>query len=65
MISMSVVHSICSMRKEGCSIAAIARELHVSEPTVRKYLKMRDLSLRPPVRRSRPSKTNPWVPLIE
>lgn len=65
MISMSVVHSIRVMRKEGCSIAAIARELHVSEPTVRKYLKVRDLSPKPPVRKSRPSKIDPWVPLIE
>ena len=40
---MPVVHSIRVMRKEGCLIAAIARELHVSEPTVRKYLKMQDL----------------------
>lgn len=65
MISMSVIHSIRSMRKEGCSIAAIARELHVSEPTVRKYLKAADLSPKPPVTRSRPSKIDPWVPLIE
>lgn len=65
MISMSVVHSIRSMRKEGCSVAAIARELNVSEPTVRKYLKVRDLSPKPPVKRARPSKIDPWVPLIE
>ena len=65
MISMSVIHSIRSMRKEGCSIAAIARELHVSEPAVRKYLKAADLSPKPPVTRSRPSKIDPWVPLIE
>lgn len=65
MISMSVVHSIHSMRKEVCSIAAIARELYVSAPTVREYLKARDLSPKPPVRRSRPSKIDLWVPLIE
>lgn len=65
MISMSVVHSIRSMRKEGCSVAAMARELNVSEPTVRKYLKVRDLSPKPPVKRARPSKIDPWVPLIE
>ncbi|RYQ29661.1 transposase [Bifidobacterium pseudolongum subsp. globosum] len=65
MISMSVVHSIRSMRKEGCSVAAMARELNVSEPTVRKYLKVRDLSPKPPVKRARPSKIEQWVPLIE
>lgn len=53
------------MRKEGCSVAAIARELNVSEPTVRKYLKVRDLSPKPSVKRARPSKIDPWVPLIE
>ena len=44
---------------------AIARELGISEPTVRKYLREVDLSDRPQVRRERPSKINRWVPLIE
>lgn len=48
MISMSVIHSIRCMRKEGASVAAIARELGISEPTVRKYLREVDLSARPP-----------------
>ncbi|PAU67165.1 transposase, partial [Bifidobacterium criceti] len=65
MISMSVIHSIRCMRKEGASVAAIARELGISEPTVRKYLREVDLSDRPPVRRERPSKIDRWVPLIE
>ncbi len=51
MISMSVIHSIRCMRKEGASVAAIARELGISEPTVRKYLREVDLSDRPPVKR--------------
>ncbi|WP_207214923.1 hypothetical protein, partial [Bifidobacterium pseudolongum] len=37
----------------------------MSELTVHKYLRMRDLSPRPQARWSRPSKINPWVPLIE
>lgn len=65
MTGMSVIHSIRCMRKEGASVAAIARELGVSEPTVRKYLREVDLSDRPPVRRERPSKIDRWVPLIE
>ncbi len=52
------------MRKEGCSVAVIARELNVSEPTG-KYLKVRDLSPKPSVKRARPSKIGPWVPLLE
>lgn len=56
MTGMSVIHSIRCMRKEGASVAAIARELGISEPTVRKYLREVDLSDRPPVRRERPSK---------
>ena len=48
MTGMSVIHSIRCMRKEGASVAAIARELGISEPTVRKYLREVDLSDRPP-----------------
>lgn len=43
----------------------MACELNVSELMVHKYLRMRDLSPRPQARWSRPSKINPWVPLIE
>lgn len=65
MISMSKVHSIRQMRKEGASIAAISRELGISEPTVRKYLNLDDLSPKPPVRKGRKSVIEPYVPLIE
>lgn len=65
MISMSIIHSIRRMRKEGSSIAAIARELSISEPTVRKYLHMRDLSAKPPVRKTRKSVIDQYVPQIE
>ena len=60
MTGMFVIHSIRCTRKEGASVAAIARELGISEPTVRKYLREVDLSDRPQVRRERPSKINRW-----
>jgi len=34
-------------------MASIARKQHVSGPTVRKYLRMDDLSEKPPVRKRR------------
>ena len=55
MISMPQIQSIRSRRRNGESIASIARSERVSEPTVRKYLKADDLSARPPVRRRRGS----------
>lgn len=65
MISMPEVQSIRQLRRNGDSIASIARKVGAGEPTVRKYLKMEDLSPRPPVRRHRPSVIDEWVPLIE
>ncbi|WP_345917187.1 helix-turn-helix domain-containing protein, partial [Bifidobacterium subtile] len=52
---MSRINSIRRRRREGESIASIARAEGVSEPTVRKYLKVDDLSARPPVRKGRAS----------
>lgn len=43
----------------------IARAEGVSEPTVRKYLKVDDLSARPPVRKGRASMLDEWTPVIE
>jgi hypothetical protein len=51
MINMSRINSIRRRRREGESIASIARAEGVSEPTVRKYLRVDDLSARPPVRK--------------
>ena len=64
MISMPRIQSIRRMRRNGESIASIARRQHVSEPTVRKYLRMDDLSEKPPVRRRRGSVIDPYLPLI-
>ena len=65
MISMSQIQSIRSRRRNGESIASIARSERVSEPTVRKYLRVDDLSARPPVRRRRGSVIDEWLPMIE
>ena len=65
MISMPQMQSIRSRRRNGESIASIARSERVSEPTVRKYLRVDDLSARPPVRRRRGSVIDEWLPVIE
>ena len=53
MISMPQVQSIRRLRRNGESVASIARKTHVSEPTVRKYLAKEDLS------------AVPYLPVIE
>ena len=45
MISMPQIQSIRSRRRNGESIASIARSERVSEPTVRKYLRVDGLSV--------------------
>ena len=45
MISMPQMQSIRSRRRNGESIASIARSERVSEPTVRKYLRVDGLSV--------------------
>ena len=65
MISMPQIQSIRSRRRNGESIASIARSERVSEPTVRKYLRVDGLSARPPVRRRRGSVIDEWLPMIE
>ena len=65
MTGMPQIQSIRSRRRSGESIASIARNAGISEPTVRKYLKVDDLSARPPVRRRRGSVIDEWTPVIE
>ena len=65
MISMPQIQSIRRMGRNGESMASIARKQHVSGPTVRKYLRMDDLSEKPPVRKRRGSVVDPYPPLIE
>ena len=50
---MPQVQSIRRLRRNGESVASIARKTHVSEPTVRKYLAKEDLSAVPSVRKPR------------
>ncbi|WP_303861121.1 helix-turn-helix domain-containing protein, partial [Alkalibaculum bacchi] len=66
MISMSDVNSIRQMRRDGESVASIARAAGVSRDTVYTYLKKDDFSPNPPravVPRS--SKLDPYKPLIQ
>ena len=65
MISMSKVQDIRRMRREGESIAGIARKAGVSEPTVRKYLKPQDLSPKIPVRAKGPSVMDEYAPIVD
>ena len=56
---MPQVQSIRRLRRNGESVASIARKTHVSEPTVRKYLAKEDLSAVPSVRKPRASAVGP------
>jgi len=47
MIDVDKIEDIRKRARRGQPVAAIARELHVSEPTVRKYRDMEDLSQGP------------------
>ena len=65
MVGMPRVQSIRRLRRNGESVASIARKTHVSEPTVRKYLAKEDLSAVPSVRKPRASVIDPYLPVIE
>ncbi len=62
---MPQVQSIRRLRRNGESVASIARKTHVSEPTVRRYLAKEDLSAVPSVRKPRASVIDPYLPVIE
>ena len=66
MIGMSTILSIRRRCADGDSVAEIAREEGVSEPTVRKYRDMDDFSpqaVKP--RKARPSKLDPYKATID
>ena len=65
MISMSKVHDIRRLKREGETVAAIARIVGVSRDTVYKYIEADDLSPEMPVLQRRRSKLDPYRPLIE
>ena len=48
MIGVDKIDDIRRLGRDGASVASIARDTGVSEPTVRKYLREPDLSERPP-----------------
>lgn len=58
------VQSIRRSRRNGESVASIARKTHVSEPTVRRYLAKEDLSAVPSARKPRASVIDPYPPVI-
>lgn len=61
MIGVSTILSIRQRCANGDSIAQIARDEGVSEPTVRKYRDIDDLSPELPARKERGSKLDPYV----
>lgn len=65
MISMSKVKDIRRLRMEGGSIASIAREAGVSEPTVRKYLEPQDLSPSMPLKAKAPSVMDAYSSIVD
>lgn len=66
MIGMSTILSIRRRCADGDSVAEIAREEGVSEPTVRKYRDMEDFSPQPAKRRkARASKLDPYKATID
>jgi transposase len=65
MISMSKVNDIRRMRREGETVASIARKVGVSRDTVYRYLAADDLSPKLPAKRTKKSRLDPWRPLIE
>ena len=62
---MSTILSIRQRCANGDSVAQIARDEGVSEPTVRKYRDMDDMSPELPVKKGRGSKLDPYKPIID
>lgn len=65
MIKMPVIQDIRQMHRDGSSIAEISRKTNVSDPTVRKYVRMEDLSPKIPAKRRAPSMLDDYAPLID
>lgn len=62
---MSTILSIKQRCDDGDSVAQIAREEGVSEPTVRKYRDMDDFSPQLKIRKRRASKLDPFKPIVD
>ncbi len=65
MIGMSTILSIRRRLDAGDSVAQVARDEGVSEPTVRKYRDMDDFSPTVKIRKERASKLDPYKPVID
>jgi len=65
MISMSKVNSIREKWRNGASVCDIAKSVGVSRNTVYKYVGEDDFSPKPECRRARPSKLDPYKPIID
>jgi transposase len=65
MIDVSQIKSIRTLYKGGHPIAEIARNLSISEPTVRKSLTQEDFNQPVPALEERPSKLDEFKPIIE
>lgn len=65
MISMTKVHSIHQMRREGAGVSEIARTLDISRDTVYEYLKKDNFSPKMPLKQKRASKLDPYKPIID
>lgn len=65
MIGMTTILTIKSRINKGDSIAQIARDEGISEPTVRKYRDLDDFSPAIKIRKERASKLDPFKPIID
>lgn len=65
MISMTKQNDIRQLWRQGDNVAEIARKTGVSRDTVYKYRDKEDFSPSPPVKGVRPSKLDPYKPLID
>jgi len=65
MIDMSKVRKIKTMHNNGDGVSMISKALSISEPTVRKYLRMDDFTPEKPVTVARPSKLDPYKETID
>ncbi len=65
MISMPTVNSIHQLKREGAGVSEISKKLGVSRNTVYAYLRKSDFSPKPPTRRAKPSKLDPYKPIID
>lgn len=65
MISMPTVNSIHQLKREGASVSEISKKLGISRNTVYAYLRKTDFSPELPVKRRKPSKLDPYKPVID